>query len=77
MEIGAKYTLKIVEDATEVLGTYYTSGNMKVSIVEQSECECQITFYTFSSYGYKIYRVIFLFLNHFEKTFTKMQEKLY
>ncbi|RQD69644.1 MAG: aminotransferase class I/II-fold pyridoxal phosphate-dependent enzyme, partial [Halanaerobium sp. MSAO_Bac5] len=26
MEIGAKYNLKIVEDATEALGSYYTSG---------------------------------------------------
>ncbi|SIQ32110.1 LegC family aminotransferase [Halanaerobium kushneri] len=26
MEIGAKYNLKVVEDATEALGSYYTSG---------------------------------------------------
>ena len=31
----------------------------------------------FSPYGYKIYRFIFIFLNKFEKTFTKMQGELY
>lgn len=32
MKIAGKFNLKVIEDATEALGTYYTEGNIKVNM---------------------------------------------
>ena len=36
MEIAERYQLKVIEDATEALGTYYTDGKYKGNMLEQS-----------------------------------------